>query len=236
MKTITNEKMHNDLTTSFEEINSITKNKGIESIADKKISISQFVDNMFGSMWKILLVYSVIALIVVVLFSTVFMLTWIPSESMESTLRVGDAVLSSRQHLKTEDISRYDIIIFTPPFDEDSLYIKRVIGLPGETIEVKNGKVYADGVELDNSFTNGPQNRNADGTWVVPEDSYFVLGDNRNNSADSRYWDGEAFVDVDKIHAKALSVIFPLSHARSLDFEIAPEYARRAEYGRNYRT
>ena len=90
--------------------------------------------------------------------------------------------------------------------------IKRVIGLPGETVEVRNGKVYADGMELDNSFVKGYQNRTGDGIYVVPEGCYFFLGDNRNNSRDSRFWK-EKYIPLENIQAKAERILFPFSDA-----------------------
>ncbi|MEH2929047.1 signal peptidase I [Candidatus Ventrimonas sp. KK005] len=90
-----------------------------------------------------------------------------------------------------------------------------MIGLPGETIEVKNGKVYADGVELDNSFLKMPQNRKGDGIYIVPEGCYFFLGDNRNHSNDSRFWD-EKYVPLENIQAKARFILLPFDNIGSL--------------------
>ena len=97
-----------------------------------------------------------------------------------------------------------------PPDEPGMLYVKRVVGLPGETIVVKNGKVYADGVELDNSFTKAPQNRRGDGVYKVPEGHYFFLGDNRNNSNDSRFWK-QKYVPAANLRAKARLITFPFT-------------------------
>lgn len=163
--------------------------------------------------YKGLAIYAVFCLLVSILFHTVLMLSLIPSCSMENTIMTGEFVIATRYDC--HDIERYDILIFVPPDDRSCTYIKRVIGLPGETIEVKNGKVYADGVELDNSFTKGPQNRKGDGVYKVPEGHYFFLGDNRNNSKDSRYWKNK-YVPLEDIQAKARFVIFPF---RMLDYK-----------------
>ena len=176
--------------------------------------LDKFLDNI----WKILIVYAAFILVFTVLFSTVLMLTQIPSGSMESTIMTGDVVVASRYGIELDDIKRYDILVFEPPIDEESLYIKRVIGLPGEVIEVKDGQVYADGAELDNAFTNGMQNCNGDGIWEVPKGCLFFLGDNRNNSADSRFWE-DAFVPIENVEAKAQWVVFPLSHFGSLSYD-----------------
>lgn len=146
--------------------------------------------------------YFVFAIIVTILFQSVWMLSLIPSESMAGTIQEGDFVISARLNSKSkDDIHRYDILIFIPPDEPDVTYIKRVVGLPGETIEVSHGKVYADGVELDASFINEPMNTNGDGVYVVPKGCYFFLGDNRNNSKDSRFW-VEKYVPLRNIQSK----------------------------------
>lgn len=170
---------------------------------------------------KFLVVYALVCLISVILFNTVWMLSIIPSGSMEGTIKTGDVLISTRYDVKKEDIKRYDILIFHPPGEpEDTTYIKRVIGLPGETIEVRNGKVFADGVELDNSFIKRPQNNKGDGTYVVPEGHYFFLGDNRNNSNDSRFWEESSYVSLEEIQAKAKFTLFPFSRfGNSLEYK-----------------
>ncbi len=162
-------------------------------------------------------IYIIFAVIVIILFQTVFMLSLIPSSSMEPTIEVNNVVFSTRYDVDEEDIERFDILVFIPPDNPDITYIKRVIGLPGETIEVKEGKVYADGVELDDSFIKAPMNRTGDGTYVVPEHSYFFIGDNRNNSNDSRFWDNP-YVPADDIQAKAKCILFPFSDVGSLTY------------------
>lgn len=160
---------------------------------------------------RILVLYIILMAIFVFLFRTVFMLTLVPTASMDSTIEEGDIVFATRYDISEEDIERYDILVFIPPDNSDNLdvtYIKRVIGLPGETIEVKDGKVYADGVELDNSFVKNPMNRKGDGIYKVPEGCYFFMGDNRNQSRDSRFWT-EKYVPGNNIVAKAKCVLFP---------------------------
>lgn len=143
------------------------------------------------------------------------MVSLIPSSSMESTIMKGDIVLATRYDIGEEDIKRYDILMFTLSDEPDTTYIKRVIGLSGETVEVKDGRVYVNGVELDDSFTNGPMNRKGDGTYVVPEGCYFFLGDNRNHSNDSRFWE-EKYIPVGNIQAKARFIIFPFKNIRQI--------------------
>ena len=161
---------------------------------------------------------------VVVLFVNNFILinAKIPSESMENTIMTGDRVFGFRlayglnvdlfgNHIskKVKDPERFDIIIFKYPDDESQLFIKRLIGLPGETVEIRDGKVYIDGAlePLDDSFV--PEVPTGDyGPYKVPENSYFMLGDNRENSRDSRFWDN-TFVTFDQIVGKAVLRYFP---------------------------
>ena len=101
---------------------------------------------------------------------------------------------------KIKDPERFDIVIFKYPDDESKLFIKRVIGLPGEKVQIKDGKVYINDSEipLDDSFV--PEKpRGSFGPYEVPENSYFVLGDNRNHSKDSRCWNSTSFVTFDEI-------------------------------------
>ena len=128
---------------------------------------------------------------------------------MEYTIMTGDRIFGNRLAYINKDPQRFDIVIFKYPDDETQLFIKRVIGLPGETVEIRDGKVYIDGAEtpLDDSFTPEPPQGNW-GPEVVPEGSYFMLGDNRNRSKDSRFWTN-TFVKKEKILGKAVLRYFP---------------------------
>ena len=159
--------------------------------------------------------YVALCLAIVILFKTVFVFSFVPSGSMEGSIMTGDFLISSRYDVGAEELERYDVLAFTAPDEPKKTYVKRLIGLPGETIEVLNGKVYADGVELDSSFIKGWQNKSGDGVYEVPEGCYFFLGDNRNNSYDSRFWDNK-YVPLENIQAKARWIVFPPSDAGSL--------------------
>lgn len=166
----------------------------------------------------------IVIVVVIVLFVNNFVLinAKIPSESMENTIMTGDRVFGfrlayginadifgNRISKKMKDPERFDIIIFKYPDDESQLFIKRLIGLPGETVEIRDGKVYINGAQepLDDSFVPEPP-RGDYGPYVVPENSYFMLGDNRENSRDSRFWDN-TFVTFDQIVGKAIVRYFP---------------------------
>lgn len=175
-------------------------------------------DRFIRKLLKAFTVYVIIFVLFMLLFTKVFMFNIIPSGSMENTIMTGDFVFSTRFGISEQEIQRYDIVVFIAPDDPELTYIKRVIGLPGETIEVKDGRVYADGVELDDSFVRNPMNRKGDGVFEVPEGSFFLLGDNRNQSHDSRFWD-HPYVPVDNIKGKAKYVVLPVSNFGSIQYE-----------------
>ena len=99
------------------------------------------------------------------------------------------ASLETGLHNSFSDPQRFDIIIFRYPDDERQLFIKRIIGLPGETVEIRDGKIYLNGSDepLEDVQTKETM-VGSFGPYTVPENSYFVMGDNRNDSKDSRYW------------------------------------------------
>ena len=160
-------------------------------------------------------VFSWIACIVVTILLTEFILNFviinanIPSGSMENTIMTNDKLIALRTSYWFNDPKRGDIIIFKYPDDESQLFIKRIIGLPGDKVEIKNGKVYINDSEtpLDDSFV--PETPlGSFGPYEVPENCYFMMGDNRNNSKDYRYWTN-TFVRFDEIVGKAEIRYFP---------------------------
>lgn len=136
--------------------------------------------------------------------------TQVPTGSMEDTIPKPSRVISSRVHYWFSDPERGDIILFDPPDGDEYYYVKRVIGMPGDTIEIKSGKVYLNGSAkpLDEPYLKETPYELNFGPYVVPEGCYFVMGDNRNHSNDSRYWTN-TFVPRENIHAKALFVYWP---------------------------
>lgn len=136
----------------------------------------------------------------------------VPSPSMEPTIMTGDQLFGNRLAYWRHDPERYDIIIFYYPDDETQRFIKRVIGLPGETAEIRDGKVYIDGADVPLRDDFCPETPTGDfGPYHVPEDSYFVLGDNREISRDSRYWENP-YVNRDKIIGQAGFRYWPLKN------------------------
>ena len=163
-------------------------------------------DNFKKQFTRTVIIYLALIAAVIIGFQYIWMLNFVPTGSMELTIKKGDVVLGTRYDTEEGEIERYDILIFYPPDEPDTTYIKRVIGLPGEVIEVRDGRVYANGEELDDSFVRIPMNRRGDGGYAVPEGCYFFLGDNRNNSNDSRFWQ-EKYVPQENIVAKSRCII-----------------------------
>ena len=110
------------------------------------------------------------------------------SVSMEPSLHEGDYLLVNKASHWLPPIERGDIIVFQPPQEaSDGIpLIKRVIGLPGERVEARDGRIWINGVALNEPYVNGPMSYQK--TWVLEEETYIVLGDNRNNSSDSHRW------------------------------------------------
>ena len=134
----------------------------------------------------------------------------VPSGSMENTIMTGDRVIGSRLSYRFEDPKRGDIAIFRFPDNEKIYYVKRIIGLPGETVDIVDGKVYINGSDepLDEPYIREPMIPEAPMHFEVPENSYFMMGDNRNYSMDARRWEN-TYVKREKIIAKVLFRYFP---------------------------
>ena len=135
------------------------------------------------------------------------------SSSMENTIMTDSRVMGLRVAYIVGNPKRFDIILFQPPDDKTSVpYVKRIIGLPNEKVEIINGKVYIDDSDtpLDDSFIK-EEALGDYGPFFVPENSYFVLGDNRNGSYDSRFWVNK-YVPRDSIQGKIYLEVFPSPH------------------------
>lgn len=173
--------------------------KEIKNKKDKMKSINHII-----AVYLTIAVATIFA--ITILYTQVLINAYLPSESMENTLMTGDRVIGNRLAYKLgTDPERFDVVIFHAPDNESILYIKRIIGLPGEKVTIKNGKVYInDAAEpLDDSFIKEEMDAEPDAEYNVPEGCYFMLGDNRNESLDSRFWD-HPYVSENKIVAKAM--------------------------------
>jgi signal peptidase I len=179
--------------------------------------------------------------IVIALILALFVRTWvvqafkIPTGSMENNLLIGDHLLVNkfvfgptlgrvdRTLLPVRDIHRGDILVFKYPIDPQRDFIKRVIGLPGDTVELKAKKVYVNNQALEEPYVHfltpaseGGEITSMDvreryGPVTVPPDQYFVMGDNRDNSQDSRYW---GFLPRDHVKGKAMMIYWSYEAGR----------------------
>jgi signal peptidase I len=130
----------------------------------------------------------------------------IDGSSMEPNLQHGEFVIVSKINYRFGEPERGDVVVFDYPRNITKEYIKRVIGLPGEEVKIDNGKVFVNGILLSEPYLEIEPNY--EGEWVVPEDSLFVLGDNRNNSSDSHDWGP---VPLSNVIGEALLVYWPPS-------------------------
>ena len=170
---------------------------------------------LFGNLLVIAICVFIAYCVASVVTSFVANPTKVEGESMESTLTNGDTVLIQKMSYYFGDPKRYDVVVFPVPYyNSDTKYIKRVIGLPGETVQIIEGKVYINGKELKDDTYGKDKVIDDPGDAVEPitlaDDEYFVLGDNRNMSTDSR----SSYVGLIRrksIIGKACARIFPLS-------------------------
>lgn len=140
----------------------------------------------------------------------------IPTGSMLQTIQEEDRVMVSKFIYYFKEPQRGDIVVFEPPeaLNTNQDYIKRVIGLPGEKVEMKNGRVYINDNPLCEPYL--PEELNYEfGPVVVPEESLMVLGDNRNHSFDSHMWN--AWLTRDRIKGKAFLTYWPMKHIKLLE-------------------
>jgi signal peptidase I len=120
----------------------------------------------------------------------------LPSGTMTPTLLIGDHILTDKRVYKSRPPERFDVVVFEFPEDTQKTFVFRVIGLPGETIEIRHKSVFINGTELRESHAyfsasnsdNTASKQESFGPLSIPKQRYFVLGDNRNRSYDSRFW------------------------------------------------
>lgn len=136
-----------------------------------------------------------------------FRIYWTPSGGMEPTFNIGDRFVANNTIYKFSTLQRFDIIVFqyVPASGSQRTLIKRIIGLPGELFQMKKGRVFINNVPLSEKHPL-VQDSSDFGPVKIPDDSYFLLGDNRPNSADSRYW---GFVTRKNISGKAWFIFYP---------------------------
>jgi signal peptidase I len=132
---------------------------------------------------------------------------------MLPTLEPGEFVLVNKMAYKLGDHQRGDIVVFHYPLNPQEDYIKRVIGVPGDQVVIENASVTVNGQTLEEAYISAPPEYS--GTWVVPEDNLFVLGDNRNQSSDSHSW---GYVPFENVVGKALFIYWPLENFKIFNY------------------
>jgi len=144
---------------------------------------------------------------------------FIPSDSMVPTLAVGDRLVVEKVAYRFRPPERGEIVVFSPPpvlqgygFEQDQAFIKRVIGVPGNTLQIQGGVVFIDGQPLQENYIAAPPEYELP-LIKIPDDAYFVMGDNRNNSNDSHVW---GYLPRQNIIGRAILRFFPFSRFGSI--------------------
>lgn len=161
-------------------------------------------------------IISILIAVVLAFFIRYFIveLYMVEGPSMRPTLVNSERLVVNKFIYRFRTPERGDIIVFRYPSDPSRDFIKRVIGIPGDTIEIKDGRVFVNGQLLNESYIL-EKTRGSYSLATVPEGHIFVMGDNRNNSEDTRFRD-VGFVSHDLVKGKAVMIFWPLDHIKSL--------------------
>ena len=181
--------------------------KSDQKTKDLKKDIKKRKKSMIRELLETVISAGIIAFIIITFIGQV---TVVRGASMEPTLHDRERLIANKISYRFESPERNEIIIFKPPIGIKRNYIKRIIGIPGDKIEIVNGKIYVNDQVLEEPYVKHRSYENMPPT-IVPADSFFVLGDNRPNSSDSRYW---GFVPRKNVVGKAWVVFWPLNKIR----------------------
>jgi len=184
---------------------------------DEDLSLS----STFGgrSLLRDLVETLVLALIIFFIANTLTGRFYVRGSSMEPSLHSGQYLVVSKLSYRLGEVQRGDIVVFLPPNGGSDDYIKRIIGLPGERVEIRDGAVWIDGYRLDEPYALSATPYS--GSWLLEENDYFVLGDNRANSSDSHSWGP---LPKENIVGKAVFSYWPPQH-----WGVAPHHSYPAE-------
>lgn len=189
---------------------------------DDEESVGRFILDVIVNSAVIISMYLIVQYFIAAPFQVV-------GQSMANTLYDGEYIVVSKLEYTFGQPERGDIVVFHPPHQKKDYYIKRIIGVPGDTVRLKNGRVFVNGKEMTEPYIREQvitcivafmqDCPNDDKVYTVPEGKYFVLGDNRNGSSDSRSWydqdnTPDPFVDLAQIQGKTRVVIYPLPEIR----------------------
>jgi signal peptidase I len=191
------------------------RGRGKENPMEHQTQSKQFIKSELleeALSWAKMIVFAVVFALIVNNF--VIVNASVPTGSMKNTIMEHDRIVAFRLSygfwkFTFSEPKRYDIVVFRYPDNESILYVKRIVGLPGDRIEIKNGKVYRNGsgIPLNDHFIRSAAEGDY-GPYTVPEGHYFMLGDNREDSQDSRFWINK-YVSKEKILGKVVCRYYP---------------------------
>ena len=161
------------------------------------------------SLWDMVSVAVIAAAIGIIITQVFIVIAFIPSGSMLPKFPVGSIVICLRTDYWNATPQRGEIVVFRRgDTDDKTYYTKRVVGLPGDTVTIQNGVTYINDERYDEPWLAETPNREDYGPFEIPEGEYFLMGDNRNNSYDCRFWE-ESYIPEETIYARARVVIDP---------------------------
>lgn len=177
----------------------------------------KFINSLIGTILDFFEIAIVSAAVFFVVYLFIGQLLEVTGDSMYPNFLDKERIIAEKVSKKFVDIKRGDVVIVEHPLETDKLLIKRVIGLPGETIEILYDRVYINGSALSEPYLSPgtltkPEQAILEGVkYKIPDDSYVVMGDNREKSTDSREW---GYVSKDKVVGRVMLVYYPLNRIR----------------------
>lgn len=164
-------------------------------------------------LWEWVEIIGVAIILVLVIRTFLFEPFYIPSGSMKPTLTIGDKIIVNKLGNYFSDPERGEVIVFRYPLDTSQDFIKRVVGLPGEIVEIRDQIVYINGEPIDEGYL--PQDLVYPDfkPLLIPDNNYFMLGDNRDNSQDSRVWGP---ISRNLVKGRAVVIFWPLSRVGAI--------------------
>lgn len=175
---------------------------------DKKLENKEQQNKSFKPFLELIQALVIALVITFVIRTFVLQPFWVPTTSMVPTLKVNNRILVNEIFMRYGEVQRGDVMVFHYPLDPDDIYVKRMIALPGEILEIKEDGIYINGEKIDEPYLVQDYKYEPMGPVLVPDDSYFAMGDNRDHSADSRIW---GFVPEENFIGKAFLIYWPFS-------------------------